>query len=92
MSDNNKKTYKVQHLNIKEITVGDRFVTKAGDIIEFIRINISFDEQQFEYTFYSLYYKHYINYTSKLSYYQINESMHDIKCRHITLKDKINSL
>jgi signal peptidase I len=86
-------TYKVHHPTIKEITIGDKFVTRRGDIIEFIAF---FDDDEFCFIFrYSVHDKEsdYETYTSKLKYYDDNDIFEeDIKERYIPLKDKLNQL
>jgi hypothetical protein len=90
-----KKTYKVKHPTIKEITIGDQFVTEGGNIIEFVSYHINSHPYIFEFRRInntSLFLSEPL-YTKSLRYIDYGQrNYNDIKERYIPLKDKVNQL
>jgi hypothetical protein len=91
-----QKTYQVDHPTIKEITVGDQFTLYNGHIVEFLGYS---EEYVYEYAFEVLGKKNGFNnklihsYTSLLQYVEGHtENPNNIKCRNVTLSDKLSVL
>jgi hypothetical protein len=99
---NKKKTYQTFHRTITEITIGDKFVTIGGNIIEFIGLTNKDDEDKyfnirypFEFKIFSDIHDYTENYSMSLTYYYPYEGVNhmlDIASRYATIKDKLNQL
>jgi hypothetical protein len=89
MNNNEQQTFQTDHPTIKEITIGDRFITHNDEIVEFA----SYDGSIVPFLFEN------ISYTKgrfKLAWVYKNlryDMIHfNIKDRYIPLKDKVNQL
>jgi hypothetical protein len=94
MSKKKQKTYKTKHSIIKEITIGEQFVTEGGEIIEFIELDSSASNTEFCFIFkpisnHKKYFKY--SYTIELGYWLLyGNDERDIKEKYIPMKDKLN--
>lgn len=84
------KTYEVIHPTIKEIVVGDKFITNEGHIVKFIEEDKFISD--FKFLMIELNNASYTEriYNDKLQNYTLRDR--DIKYKCISLKDKINLL
>jgi hypothetical protein len=88
-----KKTYQVDHPTIKEITIGDQFVTEGGEIIEFVEsLFTSQTDTEFCFLFKSTQKQGVTyTYTIELGYWLLyGNDERDIKEKYIPMKDKLN--
>jgi len=98
----NKETYKTKHKDIPYVTIGDKFVTNDGSILEFVDTNAEdygYDKT-YPFIFRTIntnnadYYANLEDYSIKLTIYETISKIQDsdIKCRLIPLKDKLNQI
>jgi hypothetical protein len=93
------KTYQTDHPTIKEITIGERFITRNGDIIEFIGLTngndftYHGDRYPFEFRIFTDSSDYLEHYSKHLKYYY-NEEIDDIDIlyRTVSIKDKLTIL
>jgi hypothetical protein len=89
-------TFKTCNKDIPYITIGDKFVTNDGNIVEFVETNnenFTYDTS-YPFVFKSLDTNHTDDYSIRLTIYEniITYDDLDIKCRYIPLKDKLNQI
>jgi hypothetical protein len=91
----NKPSYKTDHPTIKEITIGEQFVTNDGTTVQFVSYIQKITEFVFQFKLVdtnaidSLQWR----YKKSLKYsYQGTIHKNDIKAKYISLKDKIDAL
>jgi hypothetical protein len=86
------KTYKTNRPDIPYITIGDKFVTQGGSIIEFYKVDLGAD---YLFLFRNINDPtHTESYTSSLKFLIDSDGngIFDIKNRYIPLKDKLNQI